>query len=1747
MSQSPLPDEPINSPTPPPRRRSIWRRLLFLLAIVAVGGVAGGAWWAWVFIQEKLAPLVADSLTKELERPVAIGKLERFSLNSLRFGRSQLPATPTDSDRASVEAVEVQFNPWQVLWKRQLPLKVTLVNPEAFLEQESNGLWLNIKTKPKQDKPPVEVKLEQLRLENAKVELLAQPKPKQKRQSVRLKKVAGFIDLFDQNRRFSYYLRGDSEQKGTFRVRGESQRIGDKDLISKINAEGINFQLAEIDRLIRLPVDIKSGRTTGKVDVTINPDASFELKGRAKLQKVSLTAPGTPKPINDANGDVELENMTVKLKNLKAKFATLPFVANGQIDPKTGFDLNARLDNVSIPEFFKTFNVKTPVPIKGNVKTSVDLTGPVNAPILTGVVQNINAVTVDRLLIDQARGKFRLDTKSGKMQLVDLDVVPKVGGRITGQGVVGVTAPQPVQLALQANNIPGDAVSALYSNAKPPFQIGGVNARINVTGTAANAVTVADWQAPNSTYNANGTVAILENGKRIELRRLNAQAYGGAIDATGELVNQVWRAKMNLNGIQLAQANPQLNGSANGTVNLQGRLDDLSLNGTIADAVIQAQTYGGTINATGQLRNQNWQADVNLAGISLAQANPQLRGAANGKVRLSGNVNALSVAKTQADGQVTLSEGISVINRPIAANFNWDGRQINLKSATADGLDARGMIYAKVEGTPAVTGIDLQVKTRGIALAGLPLGLPSAVQVDGNADFAGRLYGGVSRPNLSGALALNGLSVNGIGFELLRGQIVSSNQRGLVLDLKGDRDRLAINLDGRNQPIAVAVKRGELEIDGRSQNGLFNIALKELPLSELQAFGFGIPGASGKIAGKASINLATLEIPDADFTLDEPRLGAFPNGFQGNQIRARLSYLKGVAKGNIALTQPQFGNIKSTDAVTNFVYANNRLRISDFTVTKGDSQFTVAGNLNLTNLANPEVDGFIKIKQGRIEDILAALQVFELNDLTRLLNPATAIAPNYGTIVAIQPKPIGAPGSSDAPLKSQLEKLAESIEKIRQIADDRRQLIRRDSANGAPQPLWPELADLRGLFDSEIVFSKTAKGVEVNQFDLTASKVEWRPYRGYIEIPRGKQIAKLMQNDNRKLDIQEIKVSATYLDNILNIKPSTIQIDDATVEFQLSYGGELTTGQVKVANLPVTQIQKFYPQGLANLPLIVGELNLNASLNGDRENIGATGEINLSEGGINGNALSQAGGLFYYADGRLGLDAKLQADAPEPMLIQGEIPLPIGKIVPKNNDIALNVKVKNEGLALLNVLNLPITWQSGEGSVNLDIKGSLFSPVADGKIILNDASFKLSALPQPLTNVNGQISFDQSLIRVDSLVGDFSKGSVAMKGTIPILFGRTDTAFRDIAASSNSRDLERDVCLGQGSSELLNLRLDKIALAYKGLYQGGVQGCINIAGSLFQPSATGEITLSNGQVLLADEIAAAGVNDSEGGGESGGLTFNNLRLTLGRGVQIIKAPLVNFVADGKLEVNGNVNAPQPTGEIALRSGQVNLFTTQFVLARGRKHTATFKAEQGLDPDLDIRLISSVSEVRRNPIVNQNVTSEINDSPLFATNFGTIETIKIQAAVSGRASQLFDNLELSSSPGRSRNEIIGLLGGGFVNTLGRGDSTIGIANLAGSALLTNIQGFIGNALGLSDFRLFPTVTSDQDKRSSTLGLAAELGVDISPSFSASVLKVLTSSDAPQFGLTYRINQNFLFRGSTDFFGDSRAVIEYESRF
>ncbi|MBE9107175.1 translocation/assembly module TamB, partial [Nostoc cf. edaphicum LEGE 07299] len=494
---------------------------------------------------------------------------------------------------------------------------------------------------------------------------------------------------------------------------------------------------------------------------------------------------------------------------------------------------------------------------------------------------------------------------------------------------------------------------------------------------------------------------------------------------------------------------------------------------------------------------------------------------------------------------------------------------------------------------------------------------------------------------------------------------------------------------------------------------------------------------------------------------------------------------------------------------------------------------------------------------------------------------------------------------------------------------------------------------------------------------------------------------------------------------------------------------------------------------------------------------------------------------------------------PKPVDITGSIPykLPFASVAPDSDQISLDMKLENEGLGLLNALSNQVVFEKGEGEVDLKVRGTLQKPEVNGIATVNNATFSAQALPGKLRRVTGRVLFNFDNILVENLQGRFSRGKVEAAGEIPI-FNNENVTIKNP----------------------LTVNLDQLALNLKGLYQGGASGNLQITGSALNPIIGGRVNLFDGKVLLAEstdattsENGSIGVSPtkdnkqskSEIGNGAGNTNarFNNLDLELGKNVQITRDPILNFRATGNLIVNGLINQPIPDGTIQLEKGGVNLFTTQFNLARGYKHTATFSPSQPRDPNLDIRLFAKVLDVTQS-----NDFSRVNSTGLSA-----LESVRVEATINGLASKLNENLELTSSPSRSQTEIVALLGGGFVDTQGRADSTLGLINIAGSAVFNNFQSAfnqIGSTFGLSELRIFPTVISENPeagRSNSSLELAAEAGVDISSKISVSSIKILTTNDPFQWGINYRINNEFRVRASTNLTDDSRAVVEYQKRF
>jgi len=1955
----PTPENQPEQPATTPVRRRYRRRLAIATTLLLLSGIGGGMIWAWFFVYRQLAPQVESTVSKIITRPIKLGKVESVSLNGMRFGASSLPPTATDPDRGTVEAVDVSFNLLPLLFERRLPLDVTLVKPNVYIEQAQDGKWVNFKTQAL-PKGALDIKLEVLRLRNANVVLVPRGAGRNSRKPIALTLSSGKARFLNDNKLIQFDTQGDLVGGGNLKITGSSRPP-----IGEIKAAilGTDLSAPEVGRLIQLPLILQAGKLDGNLEVTSLPQKPLQLYGTAMLKSVTANLDPLPQPFSNATGQLRFKGTLVSLKKVNAVFGQIPAQANGSLDTQGGINLSAQTQPVKLPQILQTFNIKTlPVPVTAEVKADLKVTGTPAKPIVSGKFATTQPAQVDKLKFRAIASDFGIVGSTLSVQ--NLRALPTLGGLVTANGEVEL-GPKGggVNFNVQGTDLPGDALALTYdlklqapiglisgntqiaTSLKTPdnirasgnFNVGGgtVNVtdaqvagkrftaqiaasgvqlerlaqvppqfRVPVSGNFSlsgpvNGLSVATIQGSGSgSLNvAGGTVRAtdiqLSNGRftaqgqasGVQVARLaqvppqfqvpvsgnfslsgpltdfsiakvqgrgsgSLNVAGGTVEATdiqladGRFTAQVqasgvevqrvaqvppqvkgplsgnftlsgplenatistiqgsgsgslniaggtvratnlrvangnFAAQVQASGVEvqrLAQVPPQVQGPLSGNFNLAGPLTDftiakvrgtgsgtlnvaggtvtatniqlannrfaaqveasgvevqrlapqvpppvkgpLSGNFTVAGALdkvspstIQASgsgslnVAGGTVRATSfQLADGRFQAVVEPNGVQLARFSQQLKGSLAGRLNVAGAVNALSPAAIQASGQVNFSEGLSVIDRPLAATIAWNGQQLQIQQATATGFSASGVVDVNLanQGLQAVRSLNLNVQANDLDLQQLPVTLPTAVNVAGRADFTGNIAGTPTAPNVNGNLQLRDFAVAGLKFESpLSGPVSAVPGQGVNLRLAGGNDRIAVALSPDYRPVSFDIKRGEAIASGSRQGELLLVNAQNFPIGLVKTLA-PLPPAiaaqpvSGDLTAKLAVNLKTYGI-SGDVAIANPIIGTL----RGRSFTGTLQS----SDGKIALTNGEFIQVQKQ--------GNQDLEVG---------RYLLSAELAQTK-NGPQFQAKLDVPKGDLQAVLTALQLFDINDLRRGFN-----TPAYGNKTDVTDVTAGLP---DAPLQVQLRRLSEVMALLQQ---------QKEREEAAP---LPPLTQAKGQFAGSVtVVGSLTSGINAD-FNIQGQDWQWGPYSANQVIAQGK-----------------------FQNGVLTFLPLRLQSGESFANFSGTIGGETQSGQLQLTKIPIDQLQAVLskvtnvPQSLVGLG---GFLNATATVSGSIKNPQARGVVTLTDATLNQKQIQQALGSFSYSDARLNFGSSiLLAQSNNPLSIAGSIPykLPIASVAPNSNRLNLDINVKDDGLALLALFTGgQVTWVDGSGNVQVKVSG-VVNPqtnrpeqlVAQGIASVSNATLKASALPDNLTNVTGDLLFDLDNIRVEKpITAQFGGGKITAIGTLPI---------SQPTPQNNP----------------LTVNIGELGLNLKGLYRGRVQGDVAITGSALNPRIGGQVNLFNGEVALGEQAApTAGGEGTEGtpvsapassglGSDSAAssrIEFNNLKLTLGKNVQIVRVPIINFLADGTLTLNGTLSQPQPDGTIAIKRGQVNLFTTQFRLARGYTNTACFRSTikqegesscpvrtQGLDPYLNVRLTAAVSETTQRRLPNDPLSAEISDAPSL-TGVGSVQTVRIEARVVGPASQITDNLELTSSPSRSKAEIVALLGGSFVDTLGRGDSTLGLVNLAGSALLGSFQNVIGDALGLSEFRIFPTViTNDRNRRtSSTLGLSAEAGIDIGRNLSLSVSKELTTDQPFQYGVRYRLNEKLQLRGSTDLSGDSRAEVQYETRF
>lgn len=1218
-----------------------------------------------------------------------------------------------------------------------------------------------------------------------------------------------------------------------------------------------------------------------------------------------------------------------------------------------------------------------------------------------------------------------------------------------------------------------------------------------------------------------------------------------------EIKSGKWRGNFGLDRLKLGSVSDEIPNELEaarltGNFGAAGEFAKFSLDGLQVAGNGNLNIGGGKIRATDvKLDRGNWSSNLALNNIKLGSLNQQLSpqlqaGKISGNFNLAGNVNKLTPTAIQANGNGKLkfinggeigADNLSLVDGVWQSDLVMRGLQLGTVNQEFPAAIKTGLLFGEFKATGNLGSPELdQIQANGDGqirniLGGniqvnrlkidrgewqsnvvvnrlnigelakfAPKNINTAGKLGGELSTNWQIGGNLQNNSLAnfqvlGQTKLTNFQVGQLIFDPdLIGNIMANPGQGVDITFAGKTDRLALSLDRNLQPQSFAVQQQGIIAKGNVDGKILAVNVEQLPITLLQPW---IPKNVGiqpyRFDGLAKGNVA---IDLANFQVD------------GNQIE---------------ITNPIFGAFQGDRLLTNFRYANGQLNLNKTEIQRGEHSYNINANIN-TTASTPTFQANLQVPKGSLEDVRNLLQIFSLDDLFVPFNQR-----KYGSAADLS--------TSTAKIANRPQPL---YNELRRLSELRRWLNRETDLQQA-NSLIPDIGNLQGEFNGEISIANSLKTGLNSNFKIDGSN--WQITGGDSSLI---QQEKLYQVDR-------IQATGSWNNGKLNLAPLNLTIQNSQIDIAGDFGINSQNASINIQNVPTEWLTSF-----VELPVeIDGDINLAAQISGNLANPHASGNLSLTNGQLNSTKLQDPKGSFNYWDGRLNFTADSTfTNSPivsqsDRIKVTGSIPyqLPFSLKPPESRDIRMDLTLENQGLQILDVFSKEqLHWIDGQGKIALNIDGKMKptggieSLSANGTATIRNGRIKSLAIAEPFTDINGEVVFDFDRIDVQKLTGKLAKGQINIAGIIPI---------------SESFLLD--------PIQQLLVTMNGIPVNIADKYNGDVNGKIKIIGTALNPIVTGDVQLSNGQVLLPDTSSTSELGVQSASSETpnpNSLQLRDLQITLGDNLQITRAPILNFLATGKIDVNGTLDNPRPFGQVQLQKGSVNLFTTQFRLGSGTQ-TADFFPTLGTEPVLNLRLyaktLSSTANLltQRNSIARTaNKNGEI-DRPadFYTTSLGSVQTVQVEARIAGLASQLTQRLELTSTPTLSQPEIVLLLGGAIVEQLSAGDNIgLGVASVAGSSLLNNLQDRISDLFSLSDFRLFPTIIRDSKTSStSTLGIAAEVGTDISPKLSTSVFKILTNNESPYYSLRYRINDQLLLRGSTNLFGENRALVEFEQRF
>ena len=431
-----------------------------------------------------------------------------------------------------------------------------------------------------------------------------------------------------------------------------------------------------------------------------------------------------------------------------------------------------------------------------------------------------------------------------------------------------------------------------------------------------------------------------------------------------------------------------------------------------------------------------------------------------------------------------------------------------------------------------------------------------------------------------------------------------------------------------------------------------------------------------------------------------------------------------------------------------------------------------------------------------------------------------------------------------------------------------------------------------------------------------------------------------------------------------------------------------------------------------------GNLTFSAEINGKTADPQVALSLEIAHGKVGSAEFDSLYGLATMNKGSIFVNQVMLLKGPYKASVYGIVPVAAlskegrakGTVV---DQMALTMTLDNANLSILPMMTKEVSWAAGETKGKITIGGTLYEPLVEGQILIQDGTIKLKSLGQPLQKVAVDIQFAGDTINIKTFSGSMGGGSYSLTGK----------------AGWKGLDM---------SDYALDLTLDKLGIDHR-FFKGPLQGNMRLAQKNGKALLAGKLLFENTtiDIPLVPELQNSELD-----------LALDLEFVAGKKVRLYNSYLYDILVEGQAKFTGTVARPATAGRFNVLRGTVSYLRTPFTI---KEAFVDFTQFRSFIPVIHLEASTRLESTR----INLGIHGPMQAMEMKLTAEPSMRQQDIISLLTLR-SRYFDKNRSGNSvkdSGLGREELIGLLDAGLQ-----------------MRFISEMEGALQKAFGLDEFRL-----------------------------------------------------------------------------